>query len=286
MKKGFSVFELLMVMAVSSIILTNLFQIYNQASRNMRRVDRFVFEDTQILALRNRLEKDVAGMSSVWFTQKTLETKQLTEGKKMPAPENIKRNQFFYSKNNQDQFDYLTFVTTSPMHVYGQTQECFTRVVYKLEEDKKNKKLFRLMRKEIESATEDIDEKTLSKGTFYEVVDGISRFKVSYTFIDKKAVKERLKNKESDKKVIRVVSQWGVTKEDGNEEDQSGASVPKLVTVKIVFGETEKQSRQKYELQFYIPSNADSMPKSYVEIRKEEEKQAALEANKKNKGNS
>lgn len=296
-KSGFSSLELIMVIAVSAIIMTSLLEIYNQVTRNMSRVERFVFEDTQVLSLKNRFGKDLSGLSAIWFTQGEVETKQLADGEKMPAPEKRKRNNYFYGINKNKHLDTLTFLTTNALQSYAAIQERFVRIVYKVEDDPKHEGMFRLMRKEISMPTENIDEQTLSKGKFYELVSGIKSLEMTYHLIDKIELqkqyqaKAKLKNqssgqssqeKQEDKPVIRSVKQWGMpdVKEDdkkdtnineGDEEEKQnlgGAAVPKFIEMKIVFGATDKQLEKEYKLEFSIPSTVDNIPKSMSAIKK------------------
>ena len=98
MKSGFSTLELIMVIAVSAIMMTCLLEIYNQVGRNMIRVERFVFEDTQLLTLKNRLEKDLSGLSAIWFTQADAEEKKAAgaEQKNVSPTDKKKSSRYFY----------------------------------------------------------------------------------------------------------------------------------------------------------------------------------------------
>ncbi|MDP3787784.1 MAG: type II secretion system protein [Candidatus Chromulinivorax sp.] len=308
LQRGFSALELIMVMAVSAIMMTVLLEIYNQVMRNMVRVDRFVFEDTQLLTLRNRFEQDLAGLSAVWFTQADVEGKKLAaEGKKAEgqeasftkaSPDTVggqaqQTSQYFYSVNKNKNLDMLTFVTTNALQSYGNVQDRFVRVVYKVEQDFAHAGMFRLMRKEIPLPTESIDEqKNEKQKTFYELVGGIKSIEMTYQLVDKTelqkrsaAEKEEGKNitksaSQENKPIIRSVKQWkfddkkSTEKKDTGKNDSSedlfaqveeenlgGVTVPKFVTMKIIFGATNQQLEKEYKLEFYIPSSIDNMVK-------------------------
>jgi prepilin-type N-terminal cleavage/methylation domain-containing protein len=306
-QRGFSVIELVMVMAISAILMTILLQIYNQVTRNMMRVERFVFEDTQILTLKNRFGKDLAGLSAIWFTQAELQAKQAAKDAVKaaePTTEKKKCSKYFYSVNKNKHLDTLTFVTTSALQSYGSVQSRFVRVLYKVEKDPAYEGLLRLMRKEITMPTENIDEENLKFGNFYQLVGGIKSLEMTYQLVDKSALKklesakaDKEKNKSTDQEekqpIIRAVKQWtgddGKKKEstsanapaDNNKkeaessqedaspeedvsEDLGGATVPKFVEMKIVFGKTNKQLEKEYKLEFYIPSTLDNAPKGIV----------------------
>jgi len=300
-QQGFSALELIMVMAVSAIMMTTLLQIYNQVTRNMLRVERFVFEDTQILTLKNRFASDLIGLSAIWFTQAELEAQQAAKDatKTLPAAEKKKCSKYFYSVNKNGHLDILTFVTTNALQSYGSVQSRFVRIVYQVEKDPRHENMLRLMRKEIVMPTENIDEESLKPGKFYELVGGITSIEMKYQLVDKAALQkheaalEKSKTEKSDKQdqdekqpIIRTVKQW--TGDDGKkksnkkdekdssqdasaqeddqekEENLGGATVPKFVEMKIIFGATNKQLEKEYKLEFYIPSTLDNAPKQIV----------------------
>lgn len=295
---GFSALELIIVMAISAMIMTCLLTMYNQVSGNMNKVDRFVFEDMQLLALKNRLSKDFAGLSAIWFTQEQLEEKKLAKaGSQAPEQEKKKSSNYFYSINKDKNLELLTFVTTSSLQSYNHTQERFVRVVYQLEIDQKHKGMFRLMRKEISAPTEIIDDQALKTGTFYELVCGIASLEMTYHLIDVVALKkqqqsaspskesenQKIENKKDDQPVIRSVKQWKDEKkkkddkkniaqdtpqDDQEKEDLGGAAVPKFVSMNIVFGTTDQQKKKEYVLEFLIPSNLENVPQGMLAIKK------------------
>ena len=293
-KSGFSTLELIMVMAISAIIMTCLLEIYNQVGRNMIRVERFVFEDTQLLTLKNRLEKDLSGLSAIWFTQADVEEKKAAgaEQKNVSTTDKKKSSRYFYSVNKNGHLDTLTFVTTNGLQSYGSLHNRFVRVVYQVEPDLAHEGMLRLMRKEIMTPTENIDEASLSEGKFYELVDGIMAISITFQLVDVIELKKQAaaaekdsadksaapKEKEEKKLIIRSVTQWiekVKTKKDSQasagdeansnkaeDEDLGGAAVPKFIEMKIVFGVTDKQVKKEYKIDFCIPSNIDNIPKA------------------------
>lgn len=276
MKLGFSILEFMTVMTISVIIVGGLFEVYRVVRKNMVRVERFTFEETQIIAMKNRLEQDITGVAAIWFTQQAAETKDLLAGKKMDAPENLKRNQFFYATEKDGKVEKITFMTTaSVMTTFGQESQRFVRVMYALQQDKEHKGLYALMRKELPIVSEDIDEKSLERGRWYQLVGGISSLQAAYHFIDTQVIKAQAKGEAKDKKAIRSVRQWGV--EDVDEQEATGGvKIPKFIRMKVVFGKTPTQQKQEYQLDFMIPVSADIVPKNYVHTYKEK-KQNSLQ---------
>ncbi|MGZ6255189.1 MAG: PulJ/GspJ family protein [Candidatus Chromulinivorax sp.] len=304
--QGFTILELIMVIAASAFIMTTVLMIYNQVSRNMNRVERFVFEDTQLLTLENRLQKDFAGLSSIWFTHEQV---QALQQKKLEKTEKIqddrKANDCFYSINKNGMLDTLTFLTTTGLCTYGNAnQSKFVRVVYKLQEDQKNQNSFQLMRKEIMTPCEFIDEKSLQEGNFYELVRGIKSLEMTYDLVDMSELKKKqdvkkkdsnLEDKDQKKPMIRSVKQWVKTsdkknkkngdissvqqdkesddqKQNEEQENLGGAIAPKFIHMKIVFQATDFAPQREYRLDFAILNNVDNIPKSIFAIKKQAEK--------------
>lgn len=288
MKQGFSSLELVMSMAISAVLMTCLFEIYYQISRNMTRVERFVFEDTQILTLQNRFSKDLMGLSGVWFNQSVKDKNEPVQAKTFT--DNQQKSNYFFSSNikNSSNLGMLTFITTNPLRSYGKTNTAFVRIVYKLEPDPNNKNLFRLMRKEIQNPTENIDEQDLKLGTFYQLAWGIESLQMTYYLVDKVELEKKskananqagkqgaeksLQDNTETKELIRSVKQWDIKKnkkdtknaaadDQEQQEDIGGNSAPFCVDMKIVFGQTVQQVKKEYTLTFYNFQTVDSAPK-------------------------
>jgi prepilin-type N-terminal cleavage/methylation domain-containing protein len=306
---GFSALELIMVMAVSAIIMTSLFEIYNQVVRNMKKIDRFVTTDSQILTFENRLGKDLLGLSAIWFTQadfeKKLATKNASDGTQEKSSsgqqQEKKSSRYFYSSNKNNNLEMLTFVTTSALQSYGATQDRFVRVVYRLEKDPKHPGNLRLMRKEILTVSEYIDDDALKAGKFYELATNIASLEMTYQFIDVAELKKQQQAKSAQdgasapaqenkegKQVMRSAKEWkeekkkkgkeqkngqqnaqqdvpaGQNASAGQEEDLGGAVVPKIVEMKISFGLLDDPAKKEYKFAFYLASNIDKFPKAIV----------------------
>lgn len=303
MKSGFSSLELIMAMTISAIIMTSLLQIYNQVIRNTMRIERFVFEDTQVLTIKNRLDHDLAGLSAIWFTQEQVENQQAkvlkidqkNSSQKQVRKEAKKSSTCFYSANKENNLATLTFVTNNPLQSYGSALDRFVRVVYRVENDPQREGMLRLMRKEIKMPTEIIEDEILQKGTFYELAFGIKSLEMTYQFIDKTELQKQAQAKKSSadeatkaaqqlKPVIRSVKEWGLTNkpqqqgklaqvakapdESSDADDLGGAVAPSFVAMNIVFAATDQQVEKTYKLEFYIPSLLDHAPKGILAIKK------------------
>ena len=288
---GFSVVELMMVMAVSAIMMTILFGIYNQVMGNAQKIERCVVQDAQILTLENRLYKDFIGISAIWFTQSDLDKQRAAKDAKdivgaiNQQSQQIKKksSSYFYSINKQSNLEMMTFVTTSALQSYGATQDRFVRIVYKIESDPHYQGNFRLMRKEILNVTEYIDDEALKAGKFYELAGNIGSFETTYHFVDVQELKKQQKaqsekdgapalksDSTENKQLIRSVKEWKEEKKKKEKEqktndqkedldDLGGALVPKIIELKISFGLRNDPGAREYKLSFYIPSSIDQI---------------------------
>lgn len=236
---GFSILELVMVIAISTMMMSILLRIYHQVTQSMARIERFVYEDSQILTLKNRLQKDFSGLSAIWYTQEDIEKKKAAVEAQKPdlAKEKIRSSQYFYSVNKHGNLDFLTFITTNALQSYGSVHNRFVRVVYRLEVDPVHKKMFRLMRKEVILLTEHIDESSLKSGTSYELVTGITSLEMTYHLVDKVELQNQMKAsadvpadsgaQQASKPIIRSVKQWTFDGKKKKENDKAGKDQPK-----------------------------------------------------------
>ncbi len=294
MKSGFSSLELIMVIMVSTIIMSTVFEIYYQITRSMQRVDRFVVEDMQIFALKNRLQKDLSSMNAIWFTQGAVESKEVADGKQADAPEKRKRSNYFYSvnKKNSPMLDVMTFVTTGSLMSYGATQDQFVRVVYKVEENSLQEGTFCLMRKQINFPCENIDKESLDKEKFYELISGFTELTVKMTFIDKLAVEKKIQELQKPQEaqtagkkeeitgveLIKNTDHWGMpdlpegeeklSEEQSKPQNLGGAAIPKYITLHIAFPATDSLPKMEYDLDFVTEVTLDNIPKNISIIKK------------------
>ncbi len=306
MQPGFSALELVMVMAISAIIMTSLFEIYNQIMHNMQRVDRFVQADTNIVTLKNRFENDLMGISAIWFTQADVSKNKKDQNSAQAQNQSEKDAQimsrYFYSMNKNGNLDMITFITTSALQSYDGMQNRCVRVVYKIEQDPRHEKSLRLMRKEIYQWTENIGEQDLKSGKFYELASDIVSIEMTYHLIDTVAYNKQQQEKKSKdsaiqsgkqdqnvKPLMRSVKEWKEEqKKDSDkknkenkkdkdvsgdplaqeQEDLAGAVVPKIVEMKISFNVPHNDAKKEYVVSFYIPSMIETLPNTIKKIQK------------------
>jgi hypothetical protein len=182
MKAGFSVVAVLISMMLGTVLMTTVFSIYNSISRTARFAQRVSHEDVRQAVIVERLQKDFLGIAAVSNSDATGDdsTAQGSSG----SSDDIE-GKFFYSVNQGESLDFLTFITTSSLPAYGESRPSFIRVVYRVESDPNRAGLFRLMRKEVPKISDKVSETDLKGGVFSELSYGISAIKMTYYFFKK-----------------------------------------------------------------------------------------------------
>lgn len=242
---GFSIFELIMVMAVSSIIMSSLLIMYNQITHNMQRVEKMIRADMQILTTYQRLDKDYKGLTPIWFTQAdrvALEEKKIKSANKEnkelePLSDQITSGQYFYSIQKHDNLELVSWITTTGLAWFPSTNNYYIRVVYAVIPDKYHPNHFCLMRKEM-SPTDTINQENLSSGKFYQLADQIISITAEYTYLDLQELQRREKSQ----------SQSSDTKNDNQTKQQPKPIIKKSKNwtdfVKITKPQTSTDQRQ------------------------------------------
>lgn len=278
---GFTLFELIIGLFISTILTTISFAIYQQIVRSTQFVQKITTIDTKAMILKSRLEQDLLGISPLWFTQSTYEemtkktnepqdTDEKSEESKTTKAnlQKMKENNFFYSSNNQDgSFNLLSFITTSSMQMYGSENNPYVRVVYCLKKSSVKENSFNLYRKEIE-AGEFNEQAANSSGMFYEIASLIKNISIDYGFIDNIKIKTNNENNEKDSteeptKIVWLKT-WQVTQEKTEKATQK-TIFPKCIKIKILFMQEKSNYEQEYELLFIIPIDTITSYQSFTQ---------------------
>lgn len=288
-QKGLSLLEIVIGMAISTILASLTFTIYNQISRSSITVNRQISTDTKAMILQNRLQKDLTGITPLWFgkeeKQAAKSAKSNTEQQKANKKE---KKKFLVSKNNNDKtLQNLTFITVNPLQVYGTTQSRLKRIVYILEKDPQSKKIFTLKRKEIDDITAPLDdEKIINEGKAYEIASNITQCSIKYEYFNQPQQssaqpKQETSQKKSNKPIELISSNdWNSSDKQEQEGDYKPA-LPDFATMSLTFQQDNNQT-EEYELYFIIPVNANNKISSFSDKKQE---QSTNEANQQPTGN-
>lgn len=283
-RSGFTLIEVLISSAIASLICGILFFAFNQSSKLLPVIDSYTDVYTKAAILNMQLERDLSGVfapNEYYARQKKKESPQQKEEAEKKTQENEKKEtapkdaqssekkepkpleKLFYGITKDDTFDYLTFITDNPLAVYwseksGSARPRVVRVVYRLQEEKQNKKgkkSYQLLRQESESlefnAMQNESEQAPRE---YIIADGIKELNVKYTALVSPQPDE--KNPEQNKKKeIKKFKQWVQTPEKEKDAKEKLPIVPQLTEMNIVFWDYQK--KRTFPFSFKIYNRAD-----------------------------
>jgi hypothetical protein len=260
-------------------------------------VDSLMDTSANALRLQQQFERDLSGVTiPTSLVATATDTKKasaldnqsgqisVASGVKKESMEQQKDKNIFLATRKDTNTDFITFITTNPLTSFwsdraGQAKSRVARVIYRLEPDKENVPLFRLMRQE----GMDFDVKKYESGVKnpvrqLEVVRGIKTFSMSFLVEEKPEKKEgseALKtgqntktpsfNKEEahQKKTItyKSLDEWrGETAQDSTERKKM-PKIPRFVQLKVTLMDGKKKREESFEYLFPIISDGEPFAK-------------------------
>ncbi|MCX5922848.1 MAG: prepilin-type N-terminal cleavage/methylation domain-containing protein [Candidatus Dependentiae bacterium] len=271
MKSGFTLIEILISMAIASMISVMLFMSFGQIGSYVHVVDDYVDVSVKAAIVHQQLEKDLMGV----FIPIAAEDQKKTSTQSSPVPpagskpaapvpgaaekeKPIKKvTKVFFGNNREKNLDTLTFITDDPLQIYwsenksgnkaGKAKPRIARVIYRLVQDKKEKNTYKLMRQEgvdlyfdtyKPGSTKDIKE--------YEIIDGIKRMTIEY-FVAVPAKDDGASPKEKQKKEYKKTKEWNTEKDkDGAQDDKKDKkknekAFPDYVVIQLTLWDNAKK---------------------------------------------
>jgi len=298
-KAGFSVIEFVISIMISAMLMTASLTIYQQISRGMATIQVLTQEDIACTIVKNRLSLDLMGLCPLWFTAETQTSPtspdtqpkagQLTQEVQPkaittePQNPNAQKNNYLFAQSKDNQFTYLTFITTSTLQTYVNPQYRCVRVVYALKQDEtksKNKDqnnptLFTLQRKQESKISNTFDKETITQGEFYTIAKNISKCVLEYGFIDASA-QQREQQPEQEWK-IKWVDHWGTsdnTPGNKNESNDYVPTLPDIIRVKLTIQENPDKPGKEHEFCCLLPQSKEATFQSFAQKRKLEQRNA------------
>lgn len=248
MKKGFTPLEIMIALAIATLLGGLLMQSLYQLTNTMARVDQISTLDMRVIVFKNLLEKEFAGAfvpqlvpieqeeKKVEIASKNSEKK---EDKKTVTPEKA-----FYSQNSNGQLQLLTFITSNPLPVYNMAKAHVARIVYTLQADNSLPGTFLLLRKEIS----DIMQKEYEGAKSFVIITGIKSLTVEFL-----AAPEPNKNKEqkpqekeiTEKKVFKKFDTWG--QQQSEQQEQTLPALPQFISIELVlYNQNKTESTYRF----------------------------------------
>ncbi|MBN1549285.1 prepilin-type N-terminal cleavage/methylation domain-containing protein [Candidatus Babeliales bacterium] len=138
MRRGFTLIEIVIGLALSSLLAAALYSSLFQTQRTQSLVDSFSELDSSLLLIMHQLEHDFAG--AVVFCEPKKQTKKEADKTKT-------LKQQFFGACHDDTFSIVTFLSTNPLSRYAVTTPRLVRIAYRLKKNQGNG-LYSLMRQE------------------------------------------------------------------------------------------------------------------------------------------
>lgn len=270
---GFSLLEFVISMMISAILMTASLTMYNQISKVTTKIQQTSSLDSTTLILYNRLNLDLQGICSLWFTPEHYEklaelqkTDQAEIKNQLHTKQQVttnERNNYFFALNNNDQLDVMTFVSNNPLPTYTEEQVRIVRIVYILEPDLAHPSKFKLMRKEINNVSPNFDRTTIKEGKFDQIADNIIHCSAMYGFIDQPP-KQRSPDKEL---TITWTSSWGNANKDMKQNSGYQPAIPECLKLHLIMQPSPNKAPITYDLYCIVPINSHVTIKSFAEKR-------------------
>ncbi len=279
-KPGFTIIEFVIGIMISSILLTASLTIYNQISKSSIKIQNITSQDLAIRILQKRISDDLMGLCPVWFKKEDLKDSKQAKNNDQQLP-NIKNNNYFYAQTNNEQLDFMTFISCNTLQAYPTPEHQIARVVYILKKDDDKENFFKLQRKEETQISNEFNIEKIKEGKFYTVIENIKKCVVEYGFIEKTdSQKEKIPDKEQQ---IKWVKQWTTKQQDEKEKKEkeqkdSSVNMPDIIKINITLQELINKPESEHIFYSILPQSKNVSIKSLAKQRIEKET-AALRGN-------
>lgn len=250
-QQGFTLFELMISMLLTTILMTAAFAIYNQVQKSSQLIEHMTNYDTKVAIFQDRLATDLAGITPLWFSAddyEKIKARSISPDKqstKKKFNDQVTENKFFYAEVDQNKrFNFFTFATVNAMQMYGSNNQRFVRVVYKLVPKPGKENIFKLMRKEEESFSAEFESASIIKsGTFYTILDNLKLCNFEYGFIDQPKNNQNKKQQPDKPSGFKWLTDWGVVIEKTKTNEYKPA-LPEFIKVTIKFVDPFEKSHE------------------------------------------
>ena len=301
MKKGFILAEIVIALAIFSLLSVLLFSTFFQSNKIYNRVRSFVDLDHKAMVAYTFLKRDISGIFYPEYKPSgEPESKgEKTDGQEKKHDKPDKENKGVDQEKEDDLagliVDYdenqniqsFSFISSNPLKIYAKLKKPhIVQITYSLKKENEEGQVFSLMRRE--SFKLDMDVKNVSDDSKeneekdniveYTLVDGIKKINLHYgVFVRLKDAEEEPKDTdEKSKKANQKMIPMEYKNYDiwpPKEKDETIAQLPKLphdIKMDIAFYDIEQENEKEYS--FIFPIHASSLLTTTVNNEKAEEK--------------
>jgi type II secretory pathway pseudopilin PulG len=298
---GFILIELLVSLIIAALLSIGMMSSLTMVFKTNEVMDSLMDISGGSLRLQQQLERDLSGVfipTSLLATATDMQTTSTltTKPGQQPAspapkkePAEQKNKQLFFATKKDKNTEVLTFITTNPLASFwsdsaGQAQSRVVRVVYRLEPDKDNPPLFRLMRQE----GMDLDFKNYAPGAkktirALEVMSGVKTFELKFMVEDEPEKKDKAVSDATPlgklapgtakpagdgepKKTImyKTLDEWLGEEKKDEKSDKKAPKIPRFVLLKVTL--MDKQKKQEQDFDFIFSCACDGEPFAKKEV--------------------
>lgn len=237
MRPGFTLMELVIFVAVASMLGLVLIRSYSQTIGVYKSANAFVDNDRRIMLVIDRLERDISGTCMPHYFKKekyNLPENKATEKKTSIIPK------LFYGINSDQRLSEFSCITSTPSSLFDDVHSYMVRVRYQLVPDKNHEGMFVLMRQESFNLDYQQLTQTEQEVQAIEMIDNIQTIEFSYASLDK------------DGQGVVQSSVWDSQEQlKAQNKNKLQSILPLYVQVKIVLQQTNKKL-QTYYAQFNV----------------------------------
>lgn len=281
MKSGYILLEILISVAIASVVSSGLIMAFYQINRTNEKVNDIIVINTRINIMNYQFERDISGVcvpimemvaSSTPQDNKnqsneksdehaTDDTQQADQNKTQSTRHDDQENQriqkSFYGVSKGENIELFTFITNNPLLTYWGPQAGspiihLVRVTYTVEPDGQTKNSYTLYRHESSELTYKNDQRSESKKIVgkHALLHGIKKITATYKY----ALPE--KNDETDKK---------------NKEEKNAHNAEKKQS-NTVGAESRSEKKKKPVIQYELVAEWKDEPKEEIEKNKQQQK--------------
>lgn len=282
MKKGFSLIEVLIAMAISSAVVLIVYQSLSQMKRISRRLVS-TLDKTGISLVYNQLGKDISGICVPVCSDTNDKDKQEPVAQKQEAPDSVSQNvdekkseekekkkkkspvPLVVDSVGQESVKKISFITTNALSVYESTAPRMVKVEYKLKPSKHDATYFDLVRieksfsgkqdEEVSSGDEKSDESDIAAVREYRLISDIRKMSIRCSARPPK--KESKEPQDSQPAPFETLTHWG----DDEQRKKIEKKLPEYIEVDITFGDPVLKREYTYTWLYPVPAHTESEAK-------------------------
>lgn len=259
---GMTLIEMVIALAIASLLSLLLFQSFNQSQKTTWSLDALLDYSATVPTMYNQLDKDI---STIFVPEqvfrelieeqkkgknKEQEKQKNTEEKETKKIEKFK-NIFVVAKKDKN-VDFFSFLSTHSLSLFNEPVPNSVRVLYRLTPARNG--LFSLMRQESIKLDFPLEKFKSEKIREYALMHGIKEFSIQLMIPEKsKEENQKESEKKSEDKKYKIVEAW-LPNETELEEKKSEALIPEYIIIKGVF--VHEGTRREYGFEWWFHTAA------------------------------